>query len=172
MDSTLRRNTILDTINKSDTPISASVLAKDLNVSRQVIVGDVAFLRAQGNEIIATARGYIAPTLTKSNQYIGKIACCHSTKDTETELRQLVDCGAIVMNVIIEHEIYGEIAGQLNIKTHEDIDVLMKRIHSSNVKLLSELKSGIHLHTIACRDKTHFEQICAALDDLGFLFKG
>jgi len=171
VDATLRRDTILEAINQSSAPVSASALAKRLNVSRQVIVGDIALLRAQGHEIIATARGYIIPEFRELNQYVGKIACYHSAKNTKDELYTIVDLGAAVVNVIVEHELYGEITGQLNIKSRDDVNIFIDRVKSSEIKLLSELKSGIHLHTIACRDIAHFEQVYHALDAAGFLFQ-
>jgi len=161
---------ILKIINQSDVPISASSLAKRLTVSRQVIVGDIALLRAQGHEIIATARGYMVPKFREPNQYIGKIACCHNPENTKEELYAIVDLQAFVVDVMVEHELYGEIAGQLNLKSREDVDIFMRRVESSEIKLLSELTIGVHLHTVTCRDKTHFEQICQALDKLGYLY--
>jgi len=170
MDATVRRDEIYKIINQDKAPVSASALAKILKVSRQVIVGDIALLRAQGNEIVATARGYMIPEFRESNQYIGKIVCCHNAGNTRKELYTMVDLEAVVINVIIEHDLYGEITGQLNIKNRDDVDIFIERVKSSEVKLLSELKSGIHLHTIACRDKAHFEQVYQALDNAGFLY--
>ena len=170
MDATLRRDTVLEAINQSNTPISASALAKTVGVSRQVIVGDIALLRAQGREIIATARGYMIPR-PKPNQYIGKVACCHSAKNTKKELYTITDLGATVVNVIVEHELYGEIIGQLNIRNRDDVDIFIDRVKATEAKLLSVLKSGVHLHTIACSDKTHFEQVYRALDAEGFLVR-
>ena len=169
MDTTLRRRTILEAISQDSTPTSASALAGQLGVSRQVIVGDIALLRAQGHDIMATARGYVLPVLRGPNQYLGKMACCHNAQDTLHELNIIVDLGATVVNVIVEHEIYGEITGQLNIKNREDAAVFINRVNNAEVKLLSELKSGVHLHTIACRDKAHFEQVQDALGAAGFL---
>jgi len=171
MDAALRRGKVLEVISQSSVPVSASALAKILSVSRQVIVGDIALLRAQGHEIIATARGYMISEFREANQYVGKIACFHSAENTKEELYTIVDLGAVIVNVIVEHELYGEITGQLNIKNRNDVDIFIDRVKSSEVKLLSELKSGIHLHTITCRDKTHFEQVCRALCTAGFLFQ-
>jgi len=169
MDATMRRERIFKIINKDNAPVSASALAKDLSVSRQVIVGDIAILRAQGREIIATARGYMIPEFREQNQYVGKIACCHNAENTEAELYAIVDLGATVVNVIVEHELYGEITGQLNIKTRDDVDIFVDRVRSAEAKLLSVLTLGVHLHTIACRNKAHFEQVYHALDSAGFL---
>ena len=172
MEANSRREQVLQTIKQSKAPISASLLAKTLNVSRQVIVGDVALLRAQGNEIIATARGYILPEIRMNNLYLGKIACRHNPESTQLELYTMVDLDAIVINVIVEHELYGEITGQLNFNCREDVDAFINQVISSESKLLSELSMGVHLHTIGCRDKTHFEQICHELGKAGFLFEG
>ncbi|MCL2398475.1 MAG: transcription repressor NadR [Defluviitaleaceae bacterium] len=171
MDATLRRNTIYEIINLSNAPVSASSLAKRLNVSRQVIVGDIALLRAQGREVIATARGYIIPEFMGSNQYIGKIACSHSPENTKDELYIIVNIKAIVLNVIVEHELYGEITGQLNLKNKGDVDVFLHKVKLTEIKLLSELTMGVHLHTIACHDKDHFEHVCQALNKAGYLYR-
>jgi len=172
MDTTKRRERIFEIINRSSVPVSASVLAKGLGVSRQVIVGDIALLRAQGQEIIATARGYMVPDYREPNQYIGKIACRHDAAGTKDELYIMVDLGATVVNVIVEHELYGEITGQLSIKTRSDADMFVEQVNQSEAQLLSALTLGVHLHTIACRNKSHFEQVCQALDNAGFLMQG
>jgi len=171
MDADLRRKSVLDIIKYQKNPVSASSLAKELNVSRQVIVGDVALLRAQGHEIIATARGYLIPNFNETNQYIGKIVCQHTPDDTKHELYTIVDLEAIVVNVIVEHGFYGEITGSLNLSNRKDVDVLINKINSSEVKLLSELTMGVHLHTIACRDKAHFEEVYQALATNGYLYQ-
>jgi len=172
MNSELRREQILNIIRQQKSPISATVLAKELNVSRQVIVGDVAYLRAQGNEIVATARGYLMPELIGNpNSYFGKVACRHTREYTKPELYTMVDLGATVVNVIVEHELYGELTGGLNLASREDVDAFFKKAESSNIKLLSELTMDVHLHTIACRDKFHFEQVCNALEKNGYLFQ-
>ena len=169
MSAELRRLQVLATINDSPNPISASLLAKNLNVSRQIIVGDVALLRAQGHEIIATARGYIMATLRDEHKYLGKIACRHTPNETKEELYTIVDLGAIIMDVIVEHEVYGEITGQLNLRSRDDVDEFINRLNQMRVKLLSELTDGIHLHTLACRDKSHFDIVYQKLATLGYL---
>jgi len=169
MDSELRRERILSTIKLQAAPISASALAKSLNVSRQVIVGDVALLRAGGNEIVATARGYVIPELKETNRYVSKVACRHTAADTKSELYAIVDLGATVADVIVEHELYGEIAGGLNLSSRADVDEFMKKAESSNSKLLSELTQEVHLHTIFCRDRAHFDKVYEALSASGYI---
>ena len=107
--------------------------------------------------------------LRGENHYLGKVACQHSSENTKSELYAIVDLGAIVVNVIIEHKLYGEITGHLNLKNRNDVDAFIRSVESSEVMLLSELTQGVHLHTIACRDKTHFEQVTQVLEADGIL---
>ena len=173
MDTTTRRNQILDIITQTDTPTTAKALSDKLGVSRQVIVGDVALLRAEGHEITATSRGYtIAPKSNAGgeNQYLGTIVSRHAAEDTKAELYEIVNMGGTIVNVIVEHDLYGNITGSLNLKTREDVDSFLERMESSQDKLLLELSNhGIHTHTIACRDKSHFENIVQALKSKKFL---
>ena len=106
-----RREKILQILQSQKDPISASGLAQQMGVSRQVIVGDIAILRAQGSDIIAMARGYaLGPLISAGRRYIGKIACLHDASGTYDELSAIVNLGGEVIDVIVEHEIYGEIA--------------------------------------------------------------
>ena len=169
MDAELRREQLLNIIEQQAQPVSASALSKELNVSRQIIVGDVALLRARGHGIIATARGYMIPSADKAAHYLGKIVCRHAPGNTRDELYTIVDLGAVVVNVIVEHGYYGEITGSLNLATRKDVDFFMEEVETSEVKLLSELTMGVHVHTISCRDKVHFEEVCRMLEAVGYL---
>ena len=171
MDANIRREHVLAAIKQQDKPLSASVLAKKLNVSRQLIVGDVALLRAQGHEIIATARGYMIPNFNETDQYLGKVVCQHTPDDTKDELYTIVDLDALIVNVIVEHGFYGEMTGCLNLANRKDVENFMDKVKSSEIKLLSELTMGVHLHTIACRNKAHFDEVYQALADKGYLYK-
>ena len=51
-----RREEILQRITNSKTPVSGAALAKSCEVSRQVIVQDIALIRAAGYDVIATNR--------------------------------------------------------------------------------------------------------------------
>jgi len=172
MSAALRRERILDIIRGSchdGAPVSASKLAADLEVSRQVIVGDVALLRAQGHDIVATARGYMMTQLVQAGHFVAKVACCHDSHEAQAELCTVVDLGATVINVIVEHELYGEIIGRLNLGSRDDVEQFVTQCEHSNMKLLSELSGGVHLHTLACRDKAHFDQVQQVLQAKGYL---
>lgn len=168
-DGIKRREAILDALNESEKAISAGRFAKKFGVSRQIIVGDVALLRAAGENIIATARGYLLER--QSAQLFSKIAVQHDKSQAAEELRTIVEAGGEIVNVIVEHPLYGELVGGLHIKTQEDVEEFLRNYQSSNASFLSELTDGIHLHTIAYESQEDFERITQALADKGILYK-
>ncbi len=170
MDAKQRRNDIKTIIERDNQPVSASFLSKQFNVSRQVIVGDVALLRAEGLNIISTSRGYMSGEPPTSDRYVGKMACRHTQQETRDELYTIVDMGGHVLDVIIEHNYYGEITGQLRLSCRKDVDLFMNHIEGDEYLLLSELTKGVHLHTISCPDENVFYQIKMELADQGFLY--
>ena len=173
MDAAQRREQIKQILGRQTAaPISASRLARQFHVSRQIIVGDIALLRAAGCDIIATARGYLLEDGTRPSRYVGKVACQHNDQDTLLELYTIVDLGGEVVDVIVEHSIYGELAGQLNLRCRDDVNIFINKAQQSGVRLLSELTGGVHLHTVACRDEDAFLRIRQALSDLGLLYTG
>lgn len=171
MDAVTRRERIKELLAGRKQPRSAAALAKELGVSRQVIVGDVALLRAQGCAIVATARGYLLEPPVSQARYIGTIACRHSLEDTEIELLAVVERGGEVLDVTVEHELYGEITGRLGIATREDVEAFMASVRGQRARLLSELTGGVHNHTIACKDAAAFRDIVAQLDRMAILYR-
>lgn len=157
MDGNLRRHKLLKLLNYSDSPLSASHLAKKFNVSRQIIVGDIALLRAQGETIVANSKGYTLNPYDGGKAFI--VAVSHDESQTNHELNTFVSLGVTVVNVMVEHPLYGELVGNLNIKTADDIDDFLKLQGS----LLSSLTNGIHLHTIICRDLAHYNEVIEVL---------
>ncbi len=166
-----RREAIVVSLTKSSQAISASQLAKELNVSRQIIVGDVALLRAEGMDILATPRGYIIPKASIEERFIGQIACQHTEKEMREELYTIVDYGGEIVNVIVEHALYGELIGQLTIRSRSEVDDFFVKMSENQALPLSHLTNGIHLHTIACKDKKIFLKIKAELTKLGILYQ-
>lgn len=169
MNKTERRDNILKTIQKSEGPVSASALASQLQVSRQVIVGDIALLRASGYQISATPTGYIVEEnhAYASFGYVGIIACKHGGDQLREELYTIVDFGGTVLDVTIEHSTYGQISGALDIRSRHDTDIFMEKLKESQSRPLSELTDGIHLHRIGCKDKTTFDLILDSLVQKG-----
>lgn len=171
MDGDERRRKILEVLESSETAVNATKLAKIFAVSRQIIVGDIALLRASGQEIVATSRGYLLSKNEFEHAYVGKIACEHGLDETQKELSLIVSLGGEIVDVIVAHEVYGELTGNLRIRTESDIADFMKPFNQEQVSLLSALTGGVHLHTIACRDQETFEKIRLALEEQNYLYK-
>lgn len=167
-DSENRRNKVKnDLYNRQH---SASALAKKYHVSRQTIVGDIALLRAQGEPIIATVNGY---HYQKSNSlYQGIIVCQHSRQRTRSELEIIVAAQSQVLDVVVDHPLYGQLIGTLGLMTTSDIEHFMEQLTNDQAKLLSSLTNGIHLHHLACPDELTFIQIKQQLQQAGILYSG
>ena len=167
MEAASRRQAILDRLRTADRPVSASALAAGLNVSRQIIVGDIALLREGGAEISATPRGYVLPRATDG--ITRTIACRHTLAQTGQELDILVDNGCTVLDVIVEHPVYGQLTGQLQISSRYDVEQFLARIRDSDAAPLSMLTGGLHLHTLCCPNEDAYTRACAALKAAGLL---
>lgn len=163
-----RRQTILNLLRTSSAPVAASRLAERLGVSRQIIVGDVALLRASGENISATPRGYILTSGTIPDGCVLRtVACTHSAEDMGRELAAIVDAGGEVLDVIVEHPVYGQLTGQLRLSTRRDVDSFLRRV--SGAEPLSSLTGGIHLHTLRTPDEAVMARVVEALRIGGFL---
>lgn len=167
MEAASRRQAVLDRLRTADRPVSASALAAGLNVSRQIIVGDIALLRAGGAEISATPRGYVLPRATDG--ITRTIACRHTLAQTGQELDILVDNGCTVLDVIVEHPVYGQLTGQLQISSRYDVEQFLARVRDSDAAPLSMLTGGLHLHTLCCPNEDAYTRACAALKAAGLL---
>lgn len=166
MTSAQRRQEILSVLQQARQPISAAALAQQFSVSRQIIVGDVALLRAQGQQITATARGYLIPT---TQGILCQLACCHSAQGTRAELNAMVDCGCTVLDVIVEHPVYGQLTAPLQLSSRLDVEQFVERMHSAGAQPLSLLTEGIHLHTLSCPSQAALQQLRRTLRDMGML---
>ena len=166
-----RREKIVHLLKNSSQAISGTNLANDLNVSRQLIVGDIALLRASGKDIISTPKGYILNNNHDEEGYIVKIIACKHSKDfIEDELNLIVDEGGTIVNVIVEHSVYGQLTGDLHISSRRDVKDFMKKLSLVDVNPLSELTDGIHLHTIKVKNEEVFEELVKILKEKGYLY--
>ena len=139
-------------------------------MSRQIVVGDVALLRAGGAQIDATPRGYQLHPAEKG--YTGILACVHSTEDEmRTELYTIVDQGGVVVDVAVENSLYGELRGNLNLASRYDVDNFIQQAKDTPAALLRSMTGGVHLHTVSCPTPEAFRRIEAALDAKGLLYK-
>lgn len=149
MDGEERRSRIVELLNTEREPLSGTALAKRLGVSRQVIVQDIALLRATNKNILSTNKGYIIYGKQDGNLSCKRVfAVKHTDAEMREELYLIVDAGAKVLDVIVEHEVYGQISADLFINSRRDVDEFMERIRSNTIKPLKELTRDIHFHTV------------------------
>lgn len=170
MDAQERRNAIARELEASPAPLSATALARQFSVSRQIIVGDIALLRASGADITATPRGYIIPRSATGVKRT--LACRHEGGQMEAELNAMVDQGCIVLDVIVDHPIYGQLTGPLNLSNRYEVGQFIDRCREQSAAPLSLLTEGIHLHTVLCPDEGAFARAREALHKLGVLLEG
>ncbi|MCD7950650.1 MAG: transcription repressor NadR [Erysipelotrichaceae bacterium] len=164
-----RKEEIIKVISKSEKPISASRLASQFGVSRQIIVGDIALLRAKGYKITATPRGYILDNMQLKNTYT--IAVKHTSEQMGDEMYTIVDLGGYIIDVIVEHPVYGQLIGDLHISSRYDVDQFLEKVKKNDASPLSKLTHGIHLHTLQCSSDEIYHRIEKALDEKGYLLK-
>jgi transcriptional regulator of NAD metabolism len=163
-----RREKLLAKLVSGREPVTGGELSQSLGVSRQVIVQDVALLRAKGVNILATPQGYLLmENITKKRRAV--IACRHDRQNLYRELAIIVEHGASILDVIVEHPLYGELQGLLMIKSLKDAEEFAAKLHASEAKPLSDLTNGIHLHTIEVEDELMLDRIKAALQKEGIL---
>ena len=165
-----RRQAILEILQKTREPVSATALSNRLCVSRQIIVGDIALLRAAGAAISATPRGYVISLETRG--LVRQVAVQHSAGQTEAELNAIVDNGCTVLDVIVDHPVYGQLTGPLQLASRYDVGQFLDRCARSDAHLLSDLTEGIHLHTLSCPDEAAFQRVRQELRRLGVLLEG
>ena len=169
MTAAQRRSAIYEQLTRADAPISATALAQRFSVTRQVVVGDIALLRAEGHRITATPRGYMIPSETG---LLRTIACHHSGEDTQKELFAMVDCGCTVLDVIVEHPVYGQLTAPLALSSRYDVEQFVQRMADSHAQPISTLTDGVHLHTLSCPSEDAFAHLKATLADMGMLYEG
>ena len=170
MDAQERRQAIARRLEEASGPVSAAVLAREHSVSRQIIVGDIALLRAGGMDIAATPRGYVLPAPAAG--LVRTLACRHRADQMEEELNAMVDQGCTVLDVIVEHPIYGQLTGQLQISSRYDVGQFVQRCRRQEAAPLSQLTEGIHLHTVACPSQEAYDRVRESLSKLGFFAGG
>lgn len=165
-----RRAKIIEILRSSEEPVSGAELAKRLNVSRQVIVQDIALLRAVNRNIISTTKGYVL-----YYQEVQKVNRCflvkHTDDEIEDELCIIVDNGGKVMDVIVMHDIYGEISTGLIIKNRQDVYDFVEKLKSHKTIPLKDLTGGVHLHTVEADSEAILDSIEKKLREKNYLIE-
>lgn len=162
----LRRERIMIDLKQATGPISAGQLASRHGVSRQVIVQDVALLRANGEDIRATSSGYVLQDAAVCSRVFKSY---HSDEATAEELNTIVDMGGCVRDIFVYHRVYGVIRGELNVRSRLDVNRFMEDVSTGKSTLLKNTTSGYHYHTVTADSEEILDLIQQALTDRGFL---
>ncbi|TYP58826.1 transcription repressor NadR [Thermosediminibacter litoriperuensis] len=169
MNAEERRARIVEILKAERKPVSGGELARIFNVTRQIIVQDMAVLRAAGKDIIATSQGYMI--MEPLGFITKKVACRHGREETREELMTFVECGCRVVDVIVEHPIYGEIHGMLMLNNSKDVEDFTRKMEEHNAALLSQLTQGVHLHTIQAINEDSIKKASEILKKKGILLE-
>lgn len=170
MDGEQRRTLILQLLNTEKEPLSGTSLARRMGVSRQVIVQDIALLRATNKNILSTNKGYVIYGKQEGSLIYKRVfAVKHTDEEMREELYSIVDAGAKVLDVIIEHDVYGQIAVDLFINSRRDVDEFMEKILRNKAKPLKELTGDIHFHTVEASDEQTLNLVELKLKERGYL---
>lgn len=163
-----RREQILKILTSSKEPVAGTDLAKRLDVSRQIIVQDMALIRANGIDVTSTNRGYV---IQKPKQLSRVFKVIHTDEQVEEELNLFVDFGGKVEDVFVYHKVYGVIKADMNIKSRLDVRKYMEGISSGKSTNLLNLTSNYHYHTITAEEEGTLDLIQEELSKRGFLAK-
>lgn len=163
-----RRAEILSLISNSPAPVTANFLSEKFSVSRQVIVQDIAILRANGNLVISTNRGYV----TDGGVRAERVFKCRHTLDSLVEESQIIiSHGGRVEDIFVNHRVYGKISAKLELSTLRHAQELYRSLASGASKPLMSVTDGYHYHTVTADSEELLDDISSALKSAGFLIE-
>lgn len=171
MEGEKRRIEIINILNHQKDEISGTTLARRLNVSRQIIVQDIALLRAIDKRILATNKGYILFHQGENSKFKRVYKVKHKNEDVLDELYTIVDAGGELINVVVEHPIYGQILVDLIVRNRADAENFVAAVKKHETKPLTVLTHGVHYHTVEAVDEDVLNNIETELIKKGYLVK-
>ncbi len=171
MDAKQRRIRLVEKLREVDRPLTGTCLAKEFKVSRQVIVSDFAILRASGTAVYATPQGYVLPRVENIKSKRVTLACKHERDNLEQELAIIIDNGGKVIDVIVEHPLYGDLTANLVLTSRRELAEFLRKLDSSKAEQLASITGGVHLHTVEVADYEMLARIKAELKAAGILMK-
>ena len=170
MEGSKRREQLVKILLEATEPVSGGELSRQLGVSRQVIVQDIALIRASYTNIFSTTKGYLIHH--SDHPRVKRIFLVqHTTEQIEDELCAIVDNGGSILDVQVKHEIYGEIGTPLIIRNRQEVYDFVKKVQEKKIVPLKELTDGIHKHTIEADSEELLQRIESVLEEKGYLLK-
>lgn len=170
MTGEMRRTKILDVLKSQHIPISGTALAKQFHVSRQVIVQDIALMRAENHWILSTNKGYVYRTEELDDTQPKRVFWVkHSTEQVLDEFMTVLDLGGKILDVAVEHELYGQIRVDLLIETVQDAHDFVARLAKCKDNPLKVLTDDCHYHTVAAPSEKLLDLIERELSEKGLM---
>ena len=165
-----RRNQMLKMLMQQQFPLSGAALASHFHVSRQIIVQDIALMRAENHSILSTNKGYLYRTVDAENTQPKRVFFIrHDTDQVLEEFMTVIELGGKILDVAVEHEIYGQIRVDLLIENAQDAHEFFEKLLSCRDNLLKVLTDDCHYHTVAAPSEKLLDLIEAELKAKGFL---
>ena len=161
-----RRGEILKILKQAAVPIAARELAGRFGVSRQVIVQDLAVIRASTPGILSTTKGYV---MEQDSSCTREFKVRHSQEQAAEELILIVDCGGRVKNISISHRVYGRVSAEMDIRSRQDVAEFVEALQNSHSTVLSSATSGYHYHLVEASSEERLDLIEKQLKEAGFL---
>lgn len=168
MTGTERRVKILNLLSTATDPVSGSFIANTLSVSRQVVVQDIALLKAAGNNIIATNKGYVLFAGSNAERVFKMV---HTDDEIKEELDTIVDLGGTVKDLFVWHRIYGKLVAKMDIKSRSNVTEYIASLKAGRSSPLKNITSGYHYHTVSADSEKILDMIENALEEKGFLVR-
>ncbi|MCD8376989.1 MAG: transcription repressor NadR [Oscillospiraceae bacterium] len=166
MNVTQRRREIVALLRQSAAPVAAKTLADRFHVSRQVIVQDMAVIRASVSGIESTYRGYILQQPAACSR---EFKVCHGPERMAEELNLIVDCGGHIKNISISHRVYGRVTAEMDIRSRQDVRDFAQALENSKSTLLGSATSGYHYHLVEAPSQERLDLIQRQLAQAGIL---
>ena len=165
-----RRNEIRQMLKSAQEPLSGTALAGALHVSRQVIVQDIALMRAEQLPIVSTNKGYLLRSdAVRASQPKRVFFVRHSTEQVMEEFMTVIDLGGRILDVAVEHDLYGPIRVDLLIENARDAADFVERLAACRDNPLKVLTDDCHFHTVAAPSEKLLDLIEGELRSRGFL---
>lgn len=161
-----RRDAMIEMIRNSEKPVSGTALAKEFAVSRQVIVQDIALIRAAGYEVLSTHRGYL---LGHKGAVTRIFKVSHTDEEIADELNLIVDLGGKVQDVQVNHKVYGRMKADLGIHSRKQVQDFVEEIRRGKSSPLKNITSNYHYHTVEADSEEVLDLIGEELNKRGYL---
>ena len=170
MNGEIRREKIKQMLAGASQPMTGTALAAALHVTRQVIVQDIALMRAEQLPIVSTNKGYLlGPDAARSSQPKRVFFVRHTTEQMLEEFMAVIELGGRILDVSVEHDLYGPIRADLLIENAREAADFVERLDRCRDNPLKVLTDDRHYHTVTAPSERLLDLIEQEFRSRGFL---